>query len=80
MMAEQLAAADRALSRFFFTNGEGGIRLFAAQPPMSVVTQLKDPCQAQRSVLRFVKRESKTIRERFRAGARNAYPISHYLK
>jgi hypothetical protein len=46
MMAEQLAAADRALSRFFFTNGEGGIRLFAAQPPISVVTQLKDPCQS----------------------------------
>jgi hypothetical protein len=34
------------LAIFTKRDGEGGIRLFAAQLPMSVVTQLKKPCQS----------------------------------
>jgi hypothetical protein len=34
------------LAIFTKRDGEGGIRLFAAQPPMSVATQLKKPCQS----------------------------------
>jgi len=34
------------LAIFTKRDGEGGIRLFAAQLPMSGVTQLKKPCQS----------------------------------
>jgi len=34
------------LAIFTKRDGEGGIRIFAAQLPMSVVTQLKKPCQS----------------------------------
>jgi hypothetical protein len=34
------------LAIFTKRDGEGGIRLFAAQLPMSVATQLKKPCQS----------------------------------
>jgi hypothetical protein len=34
------------LAIFTKRDGEGGILLFAAQLPMSVVTQLKKPCQS----------------------------------
>ena len=34
------------LAIFTKRDGEGGIRLFAAQLPMSVETQLKKPCQS----------------------------------
>src|SRR5277367_6030734 len=35
------------LAIFTKRDGEGGIRLFAAQLPMSVATQLKKPCQRE---------------------------------
>jgi hypothetical protein len=35
------------LAIFTKRDGEGGIRLFVAQLPMSVVTQLKTPCQSE---------------------------------
>jgi hypothetical protein len=35
------------LAIFTKRDGEGGIRLFIAQLPMSVVTQLKKPCQSE---------------------------------
>jgi hypothetical protein len=35
------------LAIFTKRDGEGGIRLFAAQLPMSGVTQLKKPCQRE---------------------------------
>jgi hypothetical protein len=35
------------LAIFTERDGEGGIRLFAAQLPMSGVTQLKKPCQSE---------------------------------
>jgi hypothetical protein len=34
------------LAIFTKRDGEGGIRLFAAQLPISVATQLKKPCQS----------------------------------
>ena len=34
------------LAIFRKRDGEGGIRIFAAQRPLSVVTQLKKPCQS----------------------------------